>query len=84
MAKRKRGKSARQDSDYDGAWKEALREHFREILDKYFPAVCATIDWNDPPQWSDKELSRILARAGRRPQAVDVLARLRLVAGGDQ
>jgi hypothetical protein len=46
--------------------------------------VCAAIDWSHPPQWSDKELSRILARVGHRPQAVDVLAKVRLLAGGDQ
>ena len=81
MPKPKRSKSPEQDSDYDGAWKEALREHFREFLEKYFPAMCAAIDWTHPPQWSDKELSRILAREGRRPRSVDLLAKVRLLPG---
>ncbi|HUG67062.1 MAG TPA: hypothetical protein VMM76_04895 [Pirellulaceae bacterium] len=41
------------DSDYDGAWKDALRGHFRELLEKYCPAAAETIDWQHPPQWSD-------------------------------
>ena len=45
--------SVRHDSDYDGAWKESLRCHFREFIEKYFPAVAATIDWHHAPQWSD-------------------------------
>ncbi len=55
-----------QDSDYDGAWKEALRRYFPEILQCYFPAVAATIDWQRPPEWYDKELSQILGQPGRR------------------
>ena len=57
-----------QDSDYDGAWKEALRSFFQEILQCYFPAVAATIDWQHPPEWSNKELSQILGQAGHRSQ----------------
>jgi hypothetical protein len=47
------------DSDYDGAWKDALRGHLGELLEKYFPAAAETIDWQHPPQWSDKELSQM-------------------------
>jgi hypothetical protein len=87
MARGKRRTPAEQDSDYDGAWKEALRRYFREILEKYFPAMAAAIDWTYEPEWSDKELSRVLARQGRRrhrSRTVDVLAKVRLLAGGEQ
>jgi len=84
MAQRKRRKPPEQESDYDGAWKEILRQHFREILEKYFVAMAAAIDWSYAPEWSDKELSRVLARLKRRPRAVDVLVKLRLKAGGEQ
>jgi hypothetical protein len=84
MAKHRRRKPLEQDSDYDGAWKESLRQHFREILEKYFPAISAAIDWSYPPEWSDKELSRVLGRSKRRPRSVDVLAKVRLRAGGEQ
>jgi hypothetical protein len=47
----------KQDSDYDGAWKEALRTHLSELTEKYFPMVHAVIDWTVEPKWFDKELS---------------------------
>ena len=73
-----------QDSDYDGAWKEALRQHFAAILPKYFPDMANAIDWSCPPQWSDKELSQVLGQSGRRNREVDVLAQVRLRTGGPQ
>jgi hypothetical protein len=73
-----------QDSDYDGAWKEALRSYFRQLLEKYFPAMADCIDWRHPPQWSDKELSQILGQTGQRNRVVDVLVRVRLRSGGEQ
>ncbi|NUQ63963.1 MAG: DUF4351 domain-containing protein [Pirellulales bacterium] len=84
MADPKQEKGAEQDSDYDGAWKDALRLHFRGILEKYFPAVAATIDWGVDPQWHDKELSQVLAQAGHRAGRVDLLVRVRLLTGEDQ
>ena len=73
-----------QDSDYDGAWKEALRRFLREILEKYFPAVAAAIAWEHPPVWSDKELSQILGQTGRRNRTVDLLVKVQLRDGGEQ
>jgi hypothetical protein len=84
MAKRKRHDRSRQDSDYDGAWKEFGRKHFRAIVEVYFPSVAASIDWRYPPQWMDRELSRILPRRRRRPKSVDLLAKVRLLSGEEQ
>jgi hypothetical protein len=84
MAKRKSRKEPEQESDYDGAWKEALRQYFREILDKYFPTISATIDWSVAPEWQDKEVSRMIPRARRRAGRVDLLVKVRLKSGGEQ
>jgi hypothetical protein len=46
--------------------------------------IAALIDWSYPPEWCDKELSRILARFGRRPKSVDMLVKVRLLTGEDQ
>ncbi len=73
-----------QDSDYDGAWKEALRVHFRELLESYFPAAATTIDWQYPLHWSDKELSQILGHTGQRNRTVDMLVQVQLRSGGPQ
>jgi hypothetical protein len=64
MTRPKRSKGRKQDSDYDGAWKECLRLHFQGILEKYFPAMAAEIDWNVQPQWHDKELSQCQMATG--------------------
>ena len=73
-----------QDSDYDGAWKEALRLHLEAFMRKYFPAEHAAIDWTCEPEWFDKELSQILSTAGRRNREVDVVVKVRLLNGSDQ
>ena len=71
-------------SDYDGAWKEALREHLAEFVERYFPAEYAAIDWNHEPEWCDKELSQVVSQAGRRNSAVDLLVRVHLRTGQEQ
>ena len=73
-----------QDSDYDGVWKEALREHLAEFVEKYFPTEHAAIDWSHEPQWYDKELSQVLGQSGQRNRRVDLLARVRLQNGQEQ
>jgi hypothetical protein len=73
-----------QDSDYDGAWKEALRRFLRAILECYFPAMAAVIAWEHPPEWFDKELSQILGQTGHRNRSVDLLVKVRLRDGGEQ
>jgi len=39
MARRKQHSKTKQDSDYDGAWKEFGRKHFRAIVEVYFPEL---------------------------------------------
>jgi hypothetical protein len=70
------------DSDYDGAWKEALRRRLPAFLEKYFPAIYAAVDWSAPPEWRDKELSLVAGEAGRRNREVDLLVKVRLRSGG--
>ena len=84
MADETSRRSPQHDSDYDGAWKEALREHLPQFMEKYFPDEHATIDWSVESEWFDKELSQVLGQSGRRNQQVDVLVKVRLLAGGEQ
>ncbi|HLQ44369.1 MAG TPA: hypothetical protein VK137_06555, partial [Planctomycetaceae bacterium] len=72
------------DNDYDGAWKEALRQHFDEFLRDYFPAAHALIDWRVKPEWLDKEITQVLAQPGQRSRFVDLLANVRLLSGEEQ
>lgn len=78
------GKAADQDSDYDGAWKQALRDYFRLFLSKYFPAMFSAIDWSVSVEWLDKEVSQVLGQSGQRNRVVDLLVKVRLMTGDDQ
>lgn len=73
-----------QDSDYDGAWKEALRLHLRDFLEKCFPALENLIDWACEPEWLDKEIGQIIGQAGQRNREVDLLFKVRLKSGREQ
>ncbi|MEA3643991.1 MAG: hypothetical protein VBE63_29315, partial [Lamprobacter sp.] len=55
-------------ADHDSPWKEALEVYFSEFLALLFPAVHAEIDWEQPPQFMDKELQQVArdADSGRR------------------
>src|SRR4051794_17188191 len=74
----------RQDSDYDGAWKEALRRHLSEFIGRGFSELASLIDWTCEPEWLDKELSQIIGQAGHRNREVDLLFKVRLIDGRDQ
>jgi len=65
MATETKGERPERDSDYDGAWNEAMRHHLTEFLAVYLPDVHAAIDWSTPVRWFDKELSQILGTARR-------------------
>ena len=70
-----------QDSDYDGAWKEELHDHFDMFLESFFPRVHSEIDWSASVEWYDKELSQIVGKPQFRNSRVDVLAKVRLSSG---
>ena len=62
-------------SDFDGPWKEALDVYFPEIIDFFFPAASAGIDWSHQYEPLDKELQQV-APSGGADQAVDKLVRV--------
>jgi hypothetical protein len=45
MAENPQRNPPEQDSDYDGAWKESVRQHLGEFVAKYFAAIYGAIDW---------------------------------------
>ena len=73
-----------QDSDYDGAWKEALVEQLPDFLREYFPAMFETIDWDQPVEWLDKEIGQVVGLIGHRNRVVDLLAKVLLRNGDEQ
>ena len=81
---RQRRQTSEQNSDFDGAWKEALRQHFAKFIAIYFPKVGKLIDWSHPLEWLDKEISRVVSRVKSKNRSVDVLVRVRLLNGESQ
>ena len=73
-----------QDSDYDGAWKEALVEQLPDFVREYFPAMFEAIDWTQPVEWLDKEISQFIGLIGHRNRVVDLLAKVMLRSGDEQ
>jgi hypothetical protein len=76
MAENPQRNPPEQDSDYDGAWKESVRQHLGEFVAKYFAAIYGAIDWGRPVEWYDKEVSLVLGQAGSRNKRVDLLVKV--------
>ncbi len=70
-------------ADQDSPWKQILRQHFREALDFFFPDVAQVVDWQQAPEFLDKEFVKIApeAKVGRR--FADQLVRVKLKRGKD-
>lgn len=64
-------------SDFDGAWKEALEQHFASFLALFFPPAHAAIDWSQPISFRDTELQQIAPDDQAGKQRVDKLVRVR-------
>ena len=46
-----------------GAWKEALEQFLREILERFFPETHALVDWSRPFEFLEQELKKVLPAA---------------------
>jgi hypothetical protein len=67
--------------EFDGPWKEALRDFFQEFLELLFPEVHDGIDWSVPPEPKDKDFEKISAAAAAGKLAADKLIQVRLRSG---
>ncbi len=65
-------------SDYDGPWKDATEQFFREFLELNDPELADLVDWSVTPVFRSQELRRFGAHALRGPHHVDHLIELRL------
>ena len=71
-------------SDYDGAWKDLLHGHLREVLSCYFPGVADAIDWSAPVRFLDQELRQLGISDATPGNRVDLLVEVRTFEGGRQ
>ena len=68
-------------SDYDGAWKDLLHGHLREVLECFFPAVEAAIDWRHAPVFLEQELRQLALTGEAAENRVDILVEVRTLDG---
>jgi Domain of unknown function (DUF4351) len=68
-------------TDQDSPWKRILRQYFPEAIQFFFPDIAALVDWTQPPEFLDKEFTKIApdAKVGRR--FADQLVRVKLKRG---
>jgi hypothetical protein len=71
-------------SDYDGAWKDLLHAHLREVLACYFPGVAAAVDWAAPVRFLDQELRQLRIAEATPGNRVDILVEVMTFEGGRQ
>lgn len=68
-------------AEYDEPWKEAIRTYLNQFLSFFFPDIQAEIDWQQPYQALDKELSEIVAGSSTGKQLSDLLFQVKLLTG---
>jgi hypothetical protein len=64
-------------SDFDGAWKYALEQHFPAFLALFFPVAHTGIDWQQPVVVRDTELQQLAPEDQAGKQRVDWLVEVR-------
>src|SRR5262249_4182874 len=62
--------------DFDSPWKEALEIYFRAFLALFYPHIHNDIDWSRGFVFLDKELQKIVPKAGRGRLYVDKLVKV--------
>ncbi len=72
------------EADYDSVWKEAIEAYFQAFVRIYFPTLYRKIDWKAGFKFMDKELRKIIAETGTRPNQVDKLVEVKFKNGGSR
>lgn len=65
-------------TDHDSPWKEALEYYFQDFLELLFPEIAQAINWQQPPEFLDKELQKIVKQAPEGRQYADKLVKVQL------
>ena len=68
-------------AEYDAPWKEAIELYFPEFMLFFFPSLAPKIDWQQQPEFLDKELQQIVRDADLGRRWADKLAKVWLLDG---
>lgn len=67
--------------NYDTPWKNAVSRYFPEFMAFYFPAAHSQIDWRQPVDFLDQELSQLAPDGATGARRVDKLVRVTVLDG---
>lgn len=63
-------------TDQDSPWKEILRQYFSNAIAFFFPDLYPLIDWNQTPEFLDKEFQQIAPETAIGKRYADLLAKV--------
>jgi predicted transposase/invertase (TIGR01784 family) len=69
---------------HDTPWKNALDRYFKEGMQLLFPTVYDAINWQQAPEFLDKELQKTLAKGERPKTEADKLVKVQLNTGEEK
>ena len=79
------GATRRIPDDFDGAWKNMLREQrFASFVMFFMSDIYGTIDWDRPVEFLEQELRAITRRTKRGHRSVDRLVKVSLNSGAEK
>jgi len=72
-----------ENADYDSPWKEALQRYFEPFMALCYPQIHQDIDWLKGHEFLDKELQKVVRKAGLGRRTVDKLVKVTRKTGAE-
>jgi len=63
-------------TDLDNPWKDVIELYFEDFMQFFFPKIHELIDWNQPCEFLDKELQKVVRDATMKKRLVDKLVKV--------
>ena len=70
--------------DFDGNWKEIIREFFEDFVAFFLPTLYPDVDFEVPPAFLEQEMLNILENMGDTKRVADKLVKVRLKDGDER
>lgn len=67
--------------EFDNPWKDIIERHFLDFTKFFFPRLAKKIDWQQPIEFLDQELSKVVRAAINKSRRVDKLVKVWLLDG---
>ena len=71
-------------TDYDGGWKDAIANYFKEFMQFFFPDIYADIEFGKGFVFLDKEFQKIVKESADKKRYVDKLVQVYLKSGEEK